>query len=40
MSAASGNLFEVLEDMVEQGKMPWRLGQWEQAPGQNLKLAI
>jgi glucose-1-phosphate cytidylyltransferase len=31
---------QVLEDMVEQGKMPWRLGQREQAPGQNLKLAI
>jgi glucose-1-phosphate cytidylyltransferase len=31
---------QVLEDMVEQGKMPWRLGQREQASGQNLKLAI
>ena len=31
---------QVLEDMVEQGKMPWRQGQREQAPGQNLKLAI
>jgi glucose-1-phosphate cytidylyltransferase len=31
---------QVLEDMVEQGKLPWRLGQREQAPGQNLKLAI
>jgi glucose-1-phosphate cytidylyltransferase len=31
---------QVLEDMVEQGKMPWRLSQRAEAPGQNLKLAI